>query len=168
MKVGRLIILFGSLSVSSCYLFIRGILFCLCLFIYFFLLLKDCKEFHQAKDGDGWVEQSSQPFFFGLLQKVCIFIKVEEPLYLLYWPFSARTSLFCSRKGNSFSLRTWKEKIIIKKIVSVMTRGFSRDWYKIFFFLFLTQYSTCRLILPPHMFVQIARYMTLVNGTLVR
>ncbi|KAE8076639.1 hypothetical protein FH972_015276 [Carpinus fangiana] len=33
-------------------------------------LLKDCKDFHQAKDGDGWVEQSSQPFFFGLLQKV--------------------------------------------------------------------------------------------------
>lgn len=87
----------------------------------FFLLLKDCKEFHQAKDGDGWVEQSSQPFFFGLLQKVCIFIKVEEPLYLLYWPFSAPTSLFCSRKGNSFSLRTWKEKFIIKKIVLVMS-----------------------------------------------
>lgn len=31
---------------------------------------QDCKDFHQAKDGDGWVEQSSQPFFFGLLQKV--------------------------------------------------------------------------------------------------
>ncbi|KAF8394705.1 hypothetical protein HHK36_020922 [Tetracentron sinense] len=31
---------------------------------------QDCKEFHQAKDGDGWVEQSFQPFFFGLLQKV--------------------------------------------------------------------------------------------------
>ncbi|KAI9389865.1 hypothetical protein POPTR_008G101800v4 [Populus trichocarpa] len=30
----------------------------------------DCKDFHQAKDGDGWVEQSSQPFLFGLLQKV--------------------------------------------------------------------------------------------------
>ena len=34
-------------------------------------LLKECKDFHQAKDGDGWVEQSSQPFLFGLLQKVC-------------------------------------------------------------------------------------------------
>jgi hypothetical protein len=33
--------------------------------------LKDCQDFHQAKDGDGWVEQSSQPFLFGLLQKVC-------------------------------------------------------------------------------------------------
>ncbi|XWS08458.1 hypothetical protein CRYUN_Cryun40dG0004200 [Craigia yunnanensis] len=32
---------------------------------------QECKDFHQAKDGDGWVEQSSQPFFFGLLQKVC-------------------------------------------------------------------------------------------------
>lgn len=31
---------------------------------------QDCKDFHQAKDGDGWVEQSAQPFFFGLLQKV--------------------------------------------------------------------------------------------------
>ncbi|PON93134.1 Terminal organelle assembly protein [Trema orientale] len=31
---------------------------------------QDCKDFHQAKDGDGWLEQSSQPFFFGLLQKV--------------------------------------------------------------------------------------------------
>ncbi|XP_022721731.1 uncharacterized protein LOC111279099 isoform X2 [Durio zibethinus] len=30
---------------------------------------QECKDFHQAKDGDGWVEQSSQPFFFGLLQK---------------------------------------------------------------------------------------------------
>ncbi|KAK4433851.1 DnaJsubfamily B member 1 [Sesamum alatum] len=31
---------------------------------------QECKDFHQAKDGDGWVEQSSQPFFFGILQKV--------------------------------------------------------------------------------------------------
>ncbi|KAI3423334.1 J domain-containing protein [Psidium guajava] len=31
---------------------------------------QDCKEFHQAKDGDGWVEQSSQPLLFGLLQKM--------------------------------------------------------------------------------------------------
>ncbi|CAJ1963122.1 unnamed protein product [Sphenostylis stenocarpa] len=31
---------------------------------------QDCQDFHQAKDGDGWVEQSSQPFLFGLLQKV--------------------------------------------------------------------------------------------------
>ncbi|GAB4842972.1 hypothetical protein Ancab_012950 [Ancistrocladus abbreviatus] len=31
---------------------------------------QDCKDFHQAKDGDGWVEQSSQPFLFGILQKV--------------------------------------------------------------------------------------------------
>ncbi|CAL2226623.1 unnamed protein product [Prunus armeniaca] len=31
---------------------------------------QDCKDLHQAKDGDGWVEQSSQPFFFGFLQKV--------------------------------------------------------------------------------------------------
>ncbi|KAL5541483.1 hypothetical protein UlMin_009193 [Ulmus minor] len=31
---------------------------------------QECKDFHPAKDGDGWVEQSSQPFFLGLLQKV--------------------------------------------------------------------------------------------------
>lgn len=31
---------------------------------------QDCKDFHQAKDGDGWVEQSSQPLLFGMLQKV--------------------------------------------------------------------------------------------------
>ncbi|XP_030468895.1 uncharacterized protein LOC115687454 [Syzygium oleosum] len=31
---------------------------------------QDCKEFHPAKDGDGWVEQSSQPLLFGLLQKM--------------------------------------------------------------------------------------------------
>ncbi|XP_068659239.1 uncharacterized protein [Aristolochia californica] len=30
---------------------------------------QDCKDFHQAKDGDGWVEQSSHPLLFGLLQK---------------------------------------------------------------------------------------------------
>lgn len=30
---------------------------------------QDCKDFHQAKDGDGWLEQSNIPFFFGLLQK---------------------------------------------------------------------------------------------------
>lgn len=31
---------------------------------------QDCNDFHQAKDGDGWLEQSFQPFFFGLLNKV--------------------------------------------------------------------------------------------------
>ncbi|KAI4335020.1 hypothetical protein L6164_013707 [Bauhinia variegata] len=31
---------------------------------------QDCQDFHQAKDRDGWVEQSSQPFLFGLLQRV--------------------------------------------------------------------------------------------------
>lgn len=30
---------------------------------------QDCKEFHQAKDGDGWVEQSFQPILFGILHK---------------------------------------------------------------------------------------------------
>ncbi|KAK6160957.1 hypothetical protein DH2020_004338 [Rehmannia glutinosa] len=31
---------------------------------------QECKDFHPAKDGDGWVEQSSQPLFFGILQQV--------------------------------------------------------------------------------------------------
>ncbi|KAG8061655.1 hypothetical protein GUJ93_ZPchr0003g16606 [Zizania palustris] len=30
---------------------------------------QDCKDFHQAKDGDGWVEQSFEPVLFGLLHK---------------------------------------------------------------------------------------------------
>ncbi|WOL03250.1 hypothetical protein Cni_G11970 [Canna indica] len=46
---------------------------------------QDCKEFHQGKDGDGWVEQTLQPLLFGLLQKadlprayVCAKSKVFE------------------------------------------------------------------------------------------
>ncbi|KAM5551194.1 hypothetical protein ABKV19_026158, partial [Rosa sericea] len=45
---------------------------------------QDCKDFHQAKDGDGWVEQSSQPFFFGLLQKVdtpSAFVCADSKIY---------------------------------------------------------------------------------------
>ncbi|KAF5195384.1 Dnaj-like protein [Thalictrum thalictroides] len=45
---------------------------------------QDCNDFHQAKDGDGWVEQSSQPFFFGLLQKVDVpsaYICAESRIY---------------------------------------------------------------------------------------
>lgn len=38
---------------------------------FLFVTLKDCKDFHPAKDGDGWVEQSSQPLLFGMFQKVC-------------------------------------------------------------------------------------------------
>lgn len=45
------------------------------------LCLKDCNDFHQVKDGDGWVEQSSQPFLFGILQKVI------SPTYLMKLPF---------------------------------------------------------------------------------
>ncbi|KAF3456401.1 hypothetical protein FNV43_RR01051 [Rhamnella rubrinervis] len=45
---------------------------------------QDCKDLHQAKDGDGWVEQSSQPFFFGLLQKVdapSAFVCADSKIY---------------------------------------------------------------------------------------
>lgn len=39
-------------------------------YINYFSSSQDCKEFHQAKDGDGWVEQSFQPVLFGMLHKV--------------------------------------------------------------------------------------------------
>ncbi|KAL0393340.1 UNVERIFIED_CONTAM: Chaperone protein DnaJ 2 [Sesamum radiatum] len=45
---------------------------------------QECKDFHLAKDGDGWVEQSSQPFFFGILQKVeapSAYICVDGKIY---------------------------------------------------------------------------------------
>ncbi|KAL6186102.1 hypothetical protein ACLB2K_042224 [Fragaria x ananassa] len=45
---------------------------------------QDCKDFHQAKDGDGWVEQSSEPFLFGLLQKVntpAAFVCADSKIY---------------------------------------------------------------------------------------
>lgn len=45
---------------------------------------QDCNDFHQAKDGDGWFEQSSQPFFFGLLQKVdapCAYVCADSKIY---------------------------------------------------------------------------------------
>lgn len=45
---------------------------------------QECNDFHQAKDGDGWVEQSSQPFLFGLLQKVdapTAYICAESRIY---------------------------------------------------------------------------------------
>ncbi len=34
------------------------------------LSVQECQDYHQAKDGDGWVEQCGQPFFFGIFQKV--------------------------------------------------------------------------------------------------
>ncbi|CAM6099127.1 unnamed protein product [Calypogeia fissa] len=34
------------------------------------LELFECQDYHQAKDGDSWVEQSGQSFFFGMFQKV--------------------------------------------------------------------------------------------------
>lgn len=31
---------------------------------------QDCQDYHQAKDGDGWVEQTGHAFLFGMLRKV--------------------------------------------------------------------------------------------------
>ncbi|XP_058084272.1 uncharacterized protein LOC131231914 isoform X2 [Magnolia sinica] len=45
---------------------------------------QDCKDFHQAKDGDGWVEQSFHPFLFGLFQKVgapCAYVCIGGKIY---------------------------------------------------------------------------------------
>lgn len=45
---------------------------------------QDCKESHPAKDGDGWVEQSSQPLLFGLLQKMnapVAFVCADSKIY---------------------------------------------------------------------------------------
>lgn len=45
---------------------------------------QECKDFHQAKDGDGWVEQSSQPFLFGIFQKVdapSAFVCADSKIY---------------------------------------------------------------------------------------
>ncbi|KAI3469255.1 hypothetical protein Pfo_025918 [Paulownia fortunei] len=45
---------------------------------------QECKDFHQAKDGDGWVEQSSQPLFFGILQQVeapCAYVCAGGKVY---------------------------------------------------------------------------------------
>ncbi|XP_022868650.1 uncharacterized protein LOC111388196 [Olea europaea var. sylvestris] len=45
---------------------------------------QDCKDFHQAKDGDGWVEQSSQPLLFGILQKVeppAVYVCADGKIY---------------------------------------------------------------------------------------
>jgi hypothetical protein len=32
------------------------------------LFVQECQDYHQAKDGDGWVEQSGQSFFFGIFR----------------------------------------------------------------------------------------------------
>ncbi|XP_071722172.1 uncharacterized protein [Rutidosis leptorrhynchoides] len=45
---------------------------------------QECQDFHQAKDGDGWVEQSSQPFLFGMLRKVdapTAFVCADSKIY---------------------------------------------------------------------------------------
>eukprot|EP01018_Ginkgo_biloba_P025679 Gb_11082 [translate_table: standard] len=31
---------------------------------------QDCQDYHQAKDGDGWIEQTSHMFLFGMLRKM--------------------------------------------------------------------------------------------------
>ncbi|KAJ3669306.1 hypothetical protein LUZ60_011256 [Juncus effusus] len=45
---------------------------------------QECKDFHQAKDGDGWVEQSFQPLLFGLVQKMelpCAYVCADSKIY---------------------------------------------------------------------------------------
>lgn len=73
-------------------------------------LLKDCKDFHQAKDGDGWVEQSSQPFFFGLLQKVCTIIHFGEILFSKFTVSILLPSPSLERK--KMWLNSWRAAIL--------------------------------------------------------
>ncbi|XP_057834341.2 uncharacterized protein LOC131044885 isoform X1 [Cryptomeria japonica] len=45
---------------------------------------QECQDYHQAKDGDGWVEQSGQSFLFGMLRKVDVphaYACVEGKIY---------------------------------------------------------------------------------------
>lgn len=45
---------------------------------------QDCNDFHEAKDGEGWVEQSSHALLFGMLQKVDVpvaYVCVEEKVF---------------------------------------------------------------------------------------
>ncbi|KAL3617189.1 hypothetical protein CASFOL_038936 [Castilleja foliolosa] len=48
------------------------------------MVLEECNDFHPAKDGDGWVEQSSQRVFFGMLQQVdvpCAYVCAGGKVY---------------------------------------------------------------------------------------
>lgn len=47
--------------------------------------MQECQDHHPAKDGDGWVEQTVQAFFFGIFQKVHTLI---FPATLLFGPKS--------------------------------------------------------------------------------
>jgi hypothetical protein len=102
--------------------------------------LKDCQDFHQAKDGDGWVEQSSQPFLFGLLQKVCAI-------------------------GQNFVCGKGQYKILLYVIYIEMIILFSILEYDL---AFSHKIIFNRLMFPLHMFVQIARYMMPLTGIFVR
>ncbi|KAI0488521.1 hypothetical protein KFK09_028355 [Dendrobium nobile] len=57
---------------------------------------QDCKDFHQAKDGDGWLEQSNVPFLFGLLQK-----GIKAPANTHKPSFHVNISLNSKYNGNS-------------------------------------------------------------------
>lgn len=49
---------------------------------YFMLVpfVQECQDHHPAKDGDGWVEQTGQAFFFGIFQKVRIILKTKTSI----------------------------------------------------------------------------------------
>ncbi|KAL0904461.1 hypothetical protein M5K25_026578 [Dendrobium thyrsiflorum] len=68
---------------------------------------QDCKDFHQAKDGDGWLEQSNIPFLFGLLQKVeapRAYICAESRIY------NATQWVICQPSVNQSSIGCKTEK----------------------------------------------------------
>lgn len=61
-----------------------------------YLNVQECKDFHQAKDGDGWVEQSFQPVLFGMLRKVNA--KLFQPLIFFLQSFFS---------GNKNDVSVW-------------------------------------------------------------
>jgi len=113
--------------------------------------LQDCKEFHQAKDGDGWVEQSFQPVLFGMLQKVNA--KLFEPLILLFKNLTSFQEIkWCICAPLLEQLYASNIKPRNHKVVTDMV------WFVLF----------CSLIYLMHMFVQKATYLMSLSGSTVR
>lgn len=89
----------------------------------FQLYAQECKDFHQAKDGDGWVEQSSKSLLFGILQQVCttrrywVFLFKTVHLIQLYLIFQVETpSAYVCADGKIYDATEW----YICQVISVM------------------------------------------------
>jgi hypothetical protein len=62
-----------------------------------FFISQDCRELHQAKDGDGWFEQSFQPILFGMLHKASarLFQPLTSVIFLSFQGKEMMCSHFC-------------------------------------------------------------------------